>query len=101
MKVYQERNKQKITSNFPRNYDKSFNKLFETYLNIPSCQVYQLNLNFLNSNNNITKLKQLPDLRKDWIDQFDVCFKSEFDQSFLKSTNYLKNLNNIQLLDFS
>lgn len=39
MEVYNENNKFKITKKMPRNYDEIFNELFDTYLNIPSCQV--------------------------------------------------------------
>ena len=39
METFTECDKYKMTKKMPRNYDKIFADLFETYLNIPNCQV--------------------------------------------------------------
>lgn len=81
MNVYTENDKYKITSSFPRTYDRLFNELFDTYLNIPSC-------------------REIPNLRNDWIDKLIVIFKKELGASFCKYLKYLKDLNNATLADF-
>jgi len=74
METFTECDKYKMTKKMPRNYDKIFADLFETYLNIPNCQ-------------------ELPNLEKDWIAKFVPLFKNELGNSFCKSADYLKALN--------
>ena len=65
----------KSNSSFPRSYDKVFEKFFNTFLNIESCQT-------------------MPDLENEWIPQFVQLFRSELAANFSKSEKYLKDLNN-------
>jgi hypothetical protein len=68
----------KISQSMPRNYDKLFDNLFETFLNIPS-----------------TKRSDMPNMRQDWIEKFVGLFKKELASSFFKSSKYLKELNSV------
>ena len=74
MNTYSENGKNKISSSIPRNFDKLFSSLFETYLNIPSCN-------------------EIPDLQTEFINKFVNLFKYELGTSFSKSKNYLADLN--------
>ena len=65
----------KMTTSFPRSFDKLFNRLFDTYLNIPSCQT-------------------IPNLEKEFINEFVKLFKGELAASFGKYKQYLLDLNN-------
>ena len=79
----------------PRFYDQIFNDLFDTYLNIPSCQVIIIHyfLNLLIFLVIIFMIKEIPNLEKDWICKFVNLFKQELSISFHKSSDYLKALN--------
>lgn len=74
MNLFSEGNRNKMTSSFDRKYDPIFNELFDTFLNIPSCQ-------------------EVPNIQNDWIDRFLVLFKKELAANFGKSKDYLKKLN--------
>ncbi len=74
MKTYNENGRNKTTNVMPRSFDKIFSNLFDTFLNIPSCD-------------------EMPDLQKDWISQFVVLFKTELGASFSKHKKYLQELN--------
>jgi checkpoint serine/threonine-protein kinase len=74
MQTYLEGGRFKINSSMPRSYDDIFTQLFDTFLNLPSCE-------------------QVPQLQTEWIDKFLVLFKKELAASFLKSRDYLKDLN--------
>jgi checkpoint serine/threonine-protein kinase len=74
MKTFSEGGRNKITNNIPRQYDKVFAELFDTYLNIPSCT-------------------EIPDLQTEWITKFVGLFKAELGSSFSKYKKYLKDLN--------
>ena len=80
MKVITEKGKNLIWSTFPRNYDKAYNRLFESYLNIPNCQ-------------------NIPNLNE-WTQTFVELFKHELGSSFAKSSSYLKELNKATLRQF-
>ena len=64
----------RISDKLPRGFDSVFQKIFDTFLNIPSC-------------------KTMPDLEKDWILEFLSLFHTELALNFSKSENYLKDLN--------
>jgi hypothetical protein len=72
--VFVENGRNKITGSMPRSYDKLFAQLFDTFLNIPSCQ-------------------EMPNLESEWIRAFVVLFKNELGSSFSKSKKYLQELN--------
>ena len=74
MNTYSENGKNKISCSIPRNFDKLFSSLFDTYLNIPSCN-------------------EIPDLQTEFINKFVNLFKYELGTSFSKSKNYLADLN--------
>lgn len=79
MKTYKEKCKDGIERNrfngsFPRGYDKLFDNLFDTYLNVPSCT-------------------QFPDLEANFISKFRPLFLTEMAMSFSKSKQYLVALN--------
>jgi checkpoint serine/threonine-protein kinase len=74
MNTFNEQGKNKITQSIPRQFDKLYGKLFETFLNIPSCH-------------------ELPDLEHDFIRHFVVLFKTELGATFSKSKKYLADLN--------
>jgi checkpoint serine/threonine-protein kinase len=74
MSTYTENNRNKITQSIPRQFDKLYTKLFDTFLNIPSCH-------------------ELPNLEEDFIRHFVILFKTELGASFSKSKKYLADLN--------
>jgi len=73
MNTYEEAGRFKMSSSFPRSYDKVFNRFFDVFMNVPSC-------------------KEMPDLENEWIPQFVSLFKTEI-TNFPKSQKYLKDLN--------
>ncbi len=76
MKIFREKEtgKLKMTSYFPRSYDKLFHRLFDAYLNVPS-------------------KKTLPNLDNDFIQEFEILFKNVLSTSFGKYRQYLIELN--------
>ena len=74
MKTFVESDRFKITASIPRQFDKLFTKLFDTFLNIPSCN-------------------ELPNLEEDFINNFVELFKAEFVRSFAKHKKYLSDIN--------
>lgn len=74
MNVYNENGRCRMSKSVPRSYDKLFTQMFDSFLNIPSCH-------------------ELPDLQTEWINQFVVLFRNELAESFNKSKEYLKKLN--------
>jgi checkpoint serine/threonine-protein kinase len=64
----------RITTAFPRQYDKIFARMFDSFLNIPSS-------------------RELPDLDGDFIANLKVLFEQELNVSFRKSAKYLAELN--------
>lgn len=73
MKTYKEKERNRFVGSFPRGYDKLFEKLFDTYLNVPSCN-------------------EFPDIDSNFIEHFKKLFLSELAQSFGKSKQYLAAL---------
>ena len=69
-----ETGKFKMTSSFPRSYDKLFQRLFDAYLNVSSS-------------------KTAPNLEEDFIREFVILFKNELSTSFGKYKQYLIELN--------
>ncbi|CAF0717314.1 unnamed protein product [Brachionus calyciflorus] len=73
MKTYKEKDRNRIVGSFPRGYDKLFETLFDTYLNVPSCN-------------------EFPDIDKNFIENFKRLFLAELGQNFMKSKQYITDL---------
>ena len=74
MNLFVENQRYKISNSFPRNYDPLYKRLFDTYLNLASS-------------------KTMPNLETEYINAFVPIFKSELASSFIKSKQYLNDLN--------
>jgi hypothetical protein len=74
MNLFEENGRFRITTSLPRNYTTLYKHLFDTFLNIPSS-------------------KALPNLEKEFINEFFPVLKSELAESFSKSETYLTQLN--------
>ncbi len=82
LNVHYAKERNSMTSSFPRNYDKVYARMFDAFLNIPDCQ-------------------SIPDVEKDWIPEFVNLFKMELGTSFYKYAKYLKELNSAPLKGMS
>jgi hypothetical protein len=74
MNLFEENGRFRITTSLPRNYSTLYKHLFDSFLNLPSS-------------------KALPNLEKEFINEFLPVFKSELAASFRKSETYLTQLN--------
>ncbi len=75
MTTYTANGRNRIPSSVPRQYDELYDRLFDSFLNIASCQ-------------------ELPRLKEDFIKYFSILFKAELDfcGSFRTSAGYLASL---------